>query len=107
MKQREANRQKATDQSANVRDKGQKSRNGTSDEAELQTNDHETHRIENAKDEADGALPTDERGKRFVDLGRDAADLAQMIARQEAVDLSDHIVPIIEQVDRHNGHDDQ
>ncbi len=80
--------------------------NRPDDQPEIEPRRHQRHRIERAEDQADRDLAADEARQHPVDIAREAADHVAVVARQPAVDLGDHVVPVEQQVEGHDRHDD-
>ena len=64
-------------------------------------------RIHDAEHKAHRALPAHEAGRCGIDVGGDLADGLDMVARNAAVDLCDHAVPVEQHVERHDRGDDE
>ena len=64
-------------------------------------------RVEDAEDQAHGALAADEGGDGVVDVVAEAADDRRVVARQPAVDLREHRVPVDEQIEHDERRDEQ
>ena len=89
------------------RDEGEDPRREPHQQSVLQTGRAQHGRVEDAEDQAHGALAADEGGDGVVDVVAEAADDRCVVARQPAVDLREHRVPVDEQIEHDERRDEQ
>ncbi len=107
LEQRQPDGQRAAHEAADIGDEGDRPRDGADDQPELQPRQHQRDRIEGAQQQADADLPAHEPRQHGIDLARKLAHHRCMVARQEAVDPGDHVVPVEQQVEGHDRHHQQ
>ena len=65
------------------------------------------HRIEHGEDQADDDLPAHEASDRVVDLPPESANGVAAPEAKPAIDRRDHPVPVYQEIDRYDRHNDE
>ena len=91
---------------ADVRNETEQAGAEADQEGEVQADKRQRHRVEAAEENDDEGLAANEPGKCIVDLAREPANGFAMADWKPRVHLVDHAVPIDEDIEGHDRHDD-
>src|SRR4249919_1745193 len=108
LRDRHAKRQHKTRHGSDIRDKCDKTRDEADEQTKIESSESECNRVKGAEYKAHRGLPAHEAGDRSIHFAGKLAHRVAILDRNPAVDVADHAVPVVDQVEGNHGrHDDK